>query len=540
MGERFTKKKAKTGNTRMLTVDETNDQETNDQIHEKKVSENLNDRTKIDELTERWETYSVEERYTIQKEIQWRKRWKASHEGLMKNREESSEEESDSTRPAPRKELPTYSRKPNMKWSMCMMAIMVLGGLAMLNGNQDNVSKTDERSVTPTMKGTIKTTCSEPMERKHPKTLRGWGVFWPQQRSKPLKNPFVAQGSVGTQSKLMNPVGMQGSVGTHSKLIRQPETDTETEFLDGQLQYAPQAVEAKRGNAYWTQQWFNYPSVELVVGMTDGKDPGKNGQSMPPEETMIPPPEEEDQDPENEERMVERMMEFARRFAESVSRGDDALEAEINKIYEHAPALAEGEEHQLVTIEPFEFDFASVCNYNVHPMNWNPPCNTSVFMMPAMLYMVHGSNGTIMEVEPEILALPMNEMRRRFLRNLLSRYFKSDCQIRGRKLTDQEAREAVNTLADEQLLREWYWMHLKLAGPDRTRSERFLRVLRECARMMAFREIMYSDEELRFLRNSVNAVESSRAENLVADDLLEAAYKRREAAAKKKEESKCH
>ena len=48
MGERFTKKKAKTGNTRMLTVDETNDQETNDQVHEKKDSGNLNDRTKID------------------------------------------------------------------------------------------------------------------------------------------------------------------------------------------------------------------------------------------------------------------------------------------------------------------------------------------------------------------------------------------------------------------------------------------------------------------------------------------------------------
>jgi hypothetical protein len=64
----------------MLTVDETNDQETNDQVHEKKDSENLNDRTKIGELTERWETYSVEERYTIQKEIQWRKRWKACHE----------------------------------------------------------------------------------------------------------------------------------------------------------------------------------------------------------------------------------------------------------------------------------------------------------------------------------------------------------------------------------------------------------------------------------------------------------------------------
>ena len=136
MGERFTKKEAKTGNTRMLTVDEKNDQETNDQVHEKKDSENLNDRTKIEELTKRWETYSAEERYTVQKEIQWRRRWKASHEGLMKHRAESSEEESDSTRPAQRKELQTYSRKPNMKWSMCMIVIMALGGPAMLNSGK--------------------------------------------------------------------------------------------------------------------------------------------------------------------------------------------------------------------------------------------------------------------------------------------------------------------------------------------------------------------------------------------------------------------
>ena len=155
------------------------------------------------------------------------------------------------------------------------MAIMVLGGLAMLSGNQYNDPITDEQSVTPTIKRTDKTTCPEPMERKHPKTMRGWGVFWPQRKPKPLKNPVV----------------VQGSVGTHSKLIRQPVPDTETEFQDGQLQYAPQAVEAKRGNAYWTQQWFNYPSVELVVGMTDGEDPGKGGPPIQHEEAITPPTE---------------------------------------------------------------------------------------------------------------------------------------------------------------------------------------------------------------------------------------------------------
>ena len=170
-----------------------------------------------------------------------------------------------------------------------MMAIMVLGGLAMLNGNQHNDQKTDGQPVTHTVKETAKPTCPETMEGKHPKTMRGWGVFWPQQRTKPLKSLFVAQGSVGTQSKLKSPVVMQGSVGTQPKLIKQPATDTEDESQNGQLQYAPQALEAKRGNAYWTQQWSNYPIVELVVGMTDGKDPGKNEQPMHPEEAMPPP-----------------------------------------------------------------------------------------------------------------------------------------------------------------------------------------------------------------------------------------------------------
>ena len=44
---------------------------------------------------------------------------------------------------------------------------------------------------------------------------------------------------------------------------------------------------------------------------------------------------------------------------------------------------------------------------------------------------------------------------------------------------------------------------------------------------------MYSDEELRVLRNSWNAVGSSRIENHRADETLKVATERREAAAKK-------
>ena len=160
-----------------------------------------------------------------------------------------------------------------------------------------------------------------------------------------------------------------------------------------------------------------------------------------------------DSDTEDHE-SVERMMGFARNFAESISAGDDVLEVEVDNIVRNSPDLAEGEESQLVIIEAFEYDFADICTYRVHPMNWKPPCDTSVFMMPPMLYMVHGSNGTITQVEPGIMELPLNKMRRRFLRLLLSSFFRSDSQTRGQELTDQESRKAVNTLTDEQLLRE--------------------------------------------------------------------------------------
>ena len=50
--------------------------------------------------------------------------------------------------------------------------------------------------------------------------------------------------------------------------------------------------------------------------------------------------------------------------------------------------------------------------------------------------------------------------------------------------------------------------------------------------MMAIEAIMHSDEELRMMRNALNAAESSRVENQIADAVLEAATERRKAAAK--------
>jgi hypothetical protein len=112
------------------------DEAPNGHAHENEDSGSLNDRTKIEMLTAKRATYSVEEQHTIQKEALWRKRWEACREGLMEKRERRAES-TENLRgaeqiPSQHKSYPD-PRGLNMKWSMCMTAIMVLGGLAVLN-----------------------------------------------------------------------------------------------------------------------------------------------------------------------------------------------------------------------------------------------------------------------------------------------------------------------------------------------------------------------------------------------------------------------
>ena len=73
----------------------------------------------------------------------------------------------------------------------------------------------------------------------------------------------------------------------------------------------------------------------------------------------------------------------------------------------------EDEVSQIVWIGGFEYDFTEICDYQNHPMNWEPPFQSNVFMVPQLPYMVHGSNGYICSLEPEIIDLPMNKMRRK-------------------------------------------------------------------------------------------------------------------------------
>jgi hypothetical protein len=138
--------------------------ETNGHAHENGDSGGLNERTKIERPTAKWSTCSAEEQHTIQKKALWRKRWKVCREGLRKERERRAESpgklQSAERIPSQHQSYPD-PRRLNLKWSVCMAAIMVLGGLAMLNSGKctpiHRWSKTGRK------------------ERRYPTQERGWG-----------------------------------------------------------------------------------------------------------------------------------------------------------------------------------------------------------------------------------------------------------------------------------------------------------------------------------------------------------------------------
>jgi hypothetical protein len=91
-------------------------------------------------------------------------RWKVCREGLRKERERRAESpgklQSAERIPSQHQSYPD-PRRLNLKWSVCMAAIMVLGGLAMLNSGKctpiHRWSKTGRK------------------ERRYPTQERGWG-----------------------------------------------------------------------------------------------------------------------------------------------------------------------------------------------------------------------------------------------------------------------------------------------------------------------------------------------------------------------------
>ena len=91
--------------------------------------------------------------------------------------------------------------------------------------------------------------------------------------------------------------------------------------------------------------------------------------------------------------------------------------------------------------------------------------------------------------------MPMNRMRRKFLRLLISSqaYILQLGNVEGHTV-----QEEIMKMTDDALLKEWYWMHAMWTGkpPEERRSEDFQERLNEVARMMTTEAILYSEEEL--------------------------------------------
>jgi len=113
------------------------------------------------------------------------------------------------------------------------------------------------------------------------------------------------------------------------------------------------------------------------------------------------------------------------------------------------------------------------------------------------------------ELEPDVFDMPMNRMRRKFLRLLMS----SQASVLGLgKLEDYIIQEQVMKMTDNELLKEWYWMNAMWTAksPEEHRFVEFQEVLDEIAQMMATEAILYSEEELNIITNHA-AVEANSA-----------------------------
>ena len=135
---------------------------------------------------------------------------------------------------------------------------------------------------------------------------------------------------------------------------------------------------------------------DRTVGADSGENSPEEILPMPPEETIDQEQVEEVAEPDVQEaENIERLRRLARNFAADAVEGDNLRDERINHFIGDTRLLPE-EEHEFgVWIGEFEYDIAEVCDYDTHPINWEPTFWSGVFMMPPMMYNVEGSDGRI-------------------------------------------------------------------------------------------------------------------------------------------------
>ena len=118
-------------------------------------------------------------------------------------------------------------------------------------------------------------------------------------------------------------------------------------------------------------------------------------------------------------------------------------------------------------------------------------------MMPQMMYVVKGSDGSICPKKPTVVEGNLNRIRRKFLRLMMTEMGSTP--------------EESLRLTDNELLENWYAWHVaehtRGAGDPREppRSEEFLAKLERCAKSIAIEAILYSEEEIHILAGTLEA-----------------------------------
>jgi len=177
--------------------------ETNGHAQENEDSGSLNKQTRKEKLTAKLSEYFAKEQYMNRAEASLRKQWKVCREDLATERRSQAELLPSTKRTTSQPQTPTEERRPNMKWNMCMVAIIALGMFAMPNSGKcpDTLLVQDWKEVTAkpdTKEGEETTINIEPVGKNHSKPLRGWRGFWLFKAIKPLKVTTAAPEPVGT------------------------------------------------------------------------------------------------------------------------------------------------------------------------------------------------------------------------------------------------------------------------------------------------------------------------------------------------------
>jgi hypothetical protein len=218
---------------------------------DEKDSGGLRKLTREERLEVKLSTYSIEERDIVRNidraEEKWRRRVKLARVALVSEKKGQTKTMSRPERSTLESQTALEEGRPtiNWRWGICMIAILVLGGLTMINhGKSPNIPPTQHQSVEAartTVTGDEEATISiEAVGKHHPKPQRSTGKKkgYLATVGRVLANQEKPQGEAPVETT-------PGPVGTYPQRNKEMSTEPESNLQDPIFTYGLHAASAR-------------------------------------------------------------------------------------------------------------------------------------------------------------------------------------------------------------------------------------------------------------------------------------------------------